>query len=630
LGSCGTTDRPLIKRGDRVNRITSQPPENSWTAVEEVALLSALVLCPLLYSFHQSSFLVPKETYAAVAVAAALAARYAAGPLRPVFGAGLFGMALAAYAAVSAASVAWSVSWYWTVRSTGAAVLATVFFALAAERCRSPRFVARGLAAIIITGVAVAALSVLQLAGPGRLLFPRFPGNPQTMYSTFGNDSIVAGYLVVSAPLLAGYLLVENRRGRIVAAMCAVLLVIYALLALLTRGAWIAVTVAGLCVLGTLIRTGRRALAKKAVRLMVIGVCGAVLFGVVQSVVPGTATGGTTFVERLRSSFDLSQPGIADRWKVFLAAAYIVRDHPVAGAGAGTFGFLAPRYQGEVFSAHGRPADLLPSQEEPFYVHNEYMQPVAEMGVAGLAVMLAMVIAGTREVTRLWRKGVRTRQNDVLLCGGTGALLAVAVFGTTHFPFHVVSHTLAFLFTMAAFHGYYHCEECVQQQVAEESQTRSNRSGLGRRAAVVCLIPLVVSVPAIWHLVADRLYWDGYLMEKQQPGASPEAVHRLELAARLDPYNGRILTAYGWALANRYRWTEALGCFERAQSSWDTAVLHDNLGIVNEKLGRQEAAERHYRMAVYRDPAMTETEDRPADIEPHGKPGIVRGHALIR
>ncbi len=608
----GNTYRLATERGYRVNGMTLQPPENVWTKVEEVLLLSVLVLCPLLYSFHQSSFLVPKETYAAVAIAVACAVRYVAGPVHPVLHAGWFGAALASYAIVSAASILWSESWYWSVRSTAGTVLAAVFFVLAAERCRTDRFVARGLAAIAATGVAVAALSALQLAGPARFLFPRFPNNPQIMYSTFGNDSVVAGYIVVAAPLLAGYIVAEDRRWRVAGAVCAAALMVYVLLALQTRSAWAALALAAACVVGMLAFTRRRALLSKAVGPAAILLCCAVLFGALQAAVRGTATGTTTLIERVRSAFDSSQPGVADRIKMTSAAAHIIREHPLAGTGIGTFGFLAPKYQSRVFDEHGRRAALTPSQQPPFYVHNEYVQAVAELGVPGLAVMVALLVTGTRKVTRLWRRTEEPehdRVRNLLICGGTGTALAVPVLAATHFPFHVITHSLAFLFTMAAFSGYYHAGVRETQQgeaTAGASSDRWIRCG----AIAVCLVMAAGGITAVWDMAADRLFWDGYMMEMEQGGPSSEALHRLETAARLDPYNGRIAAAYGWALTNRGRWDDALGELTRATESWDTAALHYNLGVVNEELGRPEAAALHYRKAVYRDPGMTDAAAR--------------------
>ena len=120
------------------------------------------------------------------------------------------------------------------------------------------------------------------------------------------------------------------------------------------------------------------------------------------------------------------------------------------------------------------------------------------------------------------------------------------------------------------------------------------------------LVSLVVCTAAVWNLVADRLYWDGFVAEDEQAGISPEALHKLEMAARLDRFNGRTLAAYGWALMNRGRWDEALEHLTRALDAWDMAAVHYNLGVVNEKLGRTDEAAQYYRAALYRDPGMIE------------------------
>jgi len=594
-----------------------------WTRVEEVALLSVLVLCPILYSYNQSSFLVPKETYAAVAIAVACIARCIAAPIRPVLNAGWFGLALASYTVVSAISIAWSVSWYWSVRSTVGVTVATAFFVLAAERCRFPGFIGKGLASIAISGVVVAALSIMQLAGPARLLFPRFPGNPQTMYSTFGNDSFVAGYLVIAAPLVVGYIVADRyRRRRSVAVWtCAALMVIYALLALQTRSAWFALCVACLCTFGAVIRTGRLVLVKEAVRPLTIVICGLALFAAVQSAIPGTTTGSTSLVARIRAVFDRSQPAVADRVKMTLAAEHMIRDQPLAGAGAGTFGFLAPKYQGYVFEKRGRPPALTPSQQSPFLVHNEYLQTVAELGVLGFLLVLAMFVAGAREVARvLHATDSDDRQANLLVCGGTGTILATAVFATAHFPFRIISHALAFLFTMAAFYGYYSSQGNLEQQVYETSRKRA--LGLHRWPAVaVSLVSLSVGTAAVWNLTADRMFWKGYTVENELPGETATALRRLESAAHLDPFRGRISAACGWALANRGRWTDAEPYLDRARGSWDTAAVNYNLAVVSEELGRTDDAVGFYQAALYRNPGLIEAKQQLAVLTERERAG---------
>ena len=77
--------------------------------------------------------------------------------------------------------------------------------------------------------------------------------------------------------------------------------------------------------------------------------------------------------------------------------------------------------------------------------------------------------------------------------------------------------------------------------------------------------------------------------------------------AGFDRFNGRTSAAYGWALANRGRWDEALEQLSKALDTWDMAAVHYNLGVVNEQLGRTDEAARGFRAALHRDPGMADT-----------------------
>ena len=106
----------------------------------------------------------------------------------------------------------------------------------------------------------------------------------------------------------------------------------------------------------------------------------------------------------------------------------MIKDHPVTGTGAGTFSFLAPQYQGNAYEQYGRKTALLPCQEEPFYVHNEYVHFTTELGIPGLIVVAAFLATCVKAIVTVWRTGVTDRMGVALISGGTGSVVGAAVF----------------------------------------------------------------------------------------------------------------------------------------------------------------------------------------------------------
>lgn len=128
-----------------------------------------------------------------------------------------------------------------------------------------------------------------------------------------------------------------------------------------------------------------------------------------------------------------SQDNVASRESLWAVAAQIVRDHPVAGVGAGNFVVVEPEY---TFRNIDLPrVDLV---VRPDVVHNSYLQVLAELGVVGLALFLAVIARSLQLALRAAHTFERRGDHelDVLSRGflvGTVGMLVAYFFATNQY-----------------------------------------------------------------------------------------------------------------------------------------------------------------------------------------------------
>jgi O-antigen ligase len=184
-----------------------------------------------------------------------------------------------------------------------------------------------------------------------------------------GNPNLLATGLVPAAVVVAGLAAtVESVRWRIVAAVTALVLA-GGLAATQSRGGILAALAT---VVAALIFFRRRRLYVLGAALMVAGAA------------VGWLSANPDAWKRI-SSFNNGGSGRSDLWTV---AWRVFEDHPVAGAGLNNFEVVA----GDYIRRPGvlQRGDLI--VDHPHVVHNTYLQLLAENGVIGCALFLAVVV----------------------------------------------------------------------------------------------------------------------------------------------------------------------------------------------------------------------------------------------
>ena len=193
-------------------------------------------------------------------------------------------------------------------------------------------------------------------------------------------------YLMSCVLPLGGYLLVSERRHRVLWGTCCMLL-LGATLATLSRGALVGLT----------------ALAPWAIATRRIPVSGLLLgiAAILSMAAIGFALWAPLLQDRLEQKNSIGEKNITARQALWSAALRMAEDRPLTGVGPGRFGIEAPAY------VRNNPLVL----EKPV-VHNSYLQVMAELGALGLFAFIGFLASSWQLLGRARRHAIAGADED--------------------------------------------------------------------------------------------------------------------------------------------------------------------------------------------------------------------------
>jgi O-antigen ligase/Tfp pilus assembly protein PilF len=477
-------------------------------------------------------------------------------------------------------------------------------------------------------GAALAAVRVQSLLQALIVFWQRWGAGEPRPAGTFYNPNFLAGFLAAGLLLPLGEALFPPpaagggiRRPALRAAESSVLLL--ALLLTGSRGGLLAAA-AGLAVLVG-IRSWRLALGAAAG-------AAALLLAVPN---PWTA--------RLH---DLSRtdPFAWTRLAIWKSAWAMMLDHPVVGVGLGQFEQAGTRYAFPVTSHWARYTRVAEN------AHCEYLQAGAELGVAGLALSVAIPLFLALAARRSWRDLPPASRGVVatLLAG----LASIAAHSAVDFPLHTFPGGLLLVLFAAGVrvHGVTGPERTVELRFRRGYAAAL--VGLAALAAVAAVrpaagfwyfleavgaprdlfhekwaledaprrqVPVAESVRLLaraasidsscapYHRALGSRLFQQYLRGEAGDAALSRALFHLTYAAQLDPINFQYAVNQGQAMtALARRSPPGKGYLEQARGHYRRAAelapfqfpVYESLGALEEELGDPAAAERSFRKAV--------------------------------
>jgi O-antigen ligase len=422
-------------------------------------------------------------------------------------------------------------------------------------------------------GAVVAALwAVLQFLVDFQL-FPQGP-NPA---STFVNRNFFAEFVVCTLPFAALLLARARQSGQIALLAISIGLVIVSILMTGTRSALTAMWLQLLLILPLImwLYRGRLAIGRwdkarwaTAIGMLLLTVVG---FGTIptgNSRIREELRGNTGIERGLRRTAAISpnDTSIGIRMSMWKATATMIRARPLSGVGAGAWESEIPLYQ-----ATG--AQL----ETDYYVHNEFLQLLAEYGLVGWAFLLSLFSYLIASAWRTVRAKSIAAQADapwraITLC----SLLALLMVSNMGFPWRMASTGALFAVCLAALAASDARLGIRGRWAAMALRWSPARSRAAALASVACLaLALYITQQAALSeqkivkatKMALSITASGDPTNPRYNGAKSEMLRLIRQGVAINPHYRKITPMVADELARWGDWRDAIWIWESVLSS---------------------------------------------------------------
>lgn len=522
-------------------------------------LLCATVVSPIVYSFRLTSFLHAKEVVLYLCIGLAALVMFSRRQLSwrgfaaflPlwVFLAGAILLRLLLFpCAVPADAIVETVRW----------ALLLLGAAFAYDLLSQDAWRRRFTDAFLLSAVVIAGLGLIQYARLAPFLFPEFDHYDQRMYSVFGNQDLLGGYLAMAVPFSVYRLVNQPKSDKFSVAAFGILLA--GLLLSGCRAAWFA----ALC--GVLVAMPYKHLTLRG---------GARLGAMTLTLVLALALlAPQSTVERVAQLFGGNDQGLRARLWFWDGTLRMVRDVPLAGLGLGNYGYWSPRYLGEALHAPGGDHHFH-NEAHTVHAHSEPLELGAETGIVGLLCWLWM---GSRLVRRRAPEW--------------GPLAALLIFSCFSFPLHSAPHAWAGLLmagmVLARRGG---------KQFSDSAYRPSHTSAVAAYGSSALCIGLALFYGWALLLPSYRLR-----RAEEHHVAGQPALALYEKAVAHPWPQPAAYEEHAIALAEAGRGMEAIEEFRRALAGRDTGRIYLTLGALALDNGDKEPARRWLRECLARWP----------------------------
>lgn len=521
-------------------------------------------------------------------------------------------------------STFFSLSYSTSLRRLVNLLLLIAFYYLISNNLCQPKLVRTSACILTLAGGIVALYGILQYFG---LTWIQYHGTGGTMVASFNNVNLLGGFLAFCLPL-AVTLTVDTisrwwgiAKQRVILTGVVILMVInmglmfVVLLLSGTRGAWLG-AIGGIVIVAAVMFNRQYQRKRRIVWHLVF-----VLFVLLALVILLNYVQGGTLNQRFLSIVNVADLSTQHRLAMWQTALSMVRERPLLGAGIGTFGDVHPRYQGAyLIKEQGVFAGL------SRYVHNDYLEIAAGIGLPGLVIFLWLLVCAYRQGTNKWN-------NHFLLVGYIGSLTTLLIHSIFHYGLQTPTGSMLFWFTLGIISGNKIPPNCggenrnrnkVPSPLQGESKNRNKvpsplrgegkgeGEGDGEGKRKYKGVRIVLTVLAVW-----LMFWtvkgaiaDFYFNCASAPAReirAEEKEHFYRKAIWFNPHHAEARCNLGNTLRRLERIGEAEQQYRKViQTNPYYPEAHFNLADLLGTLGRKEEAAAEYARAIELNPAYAE------------------------
>jgi len=488
--------------------------------------------------------------------------------------------------------------WYFSIEEMGRYLAMILLFFLVQKLIYSKGRLKWTLWTLFAAAILSTGLGWLQFLG--HPLYDWGQGADVPLVSTFGNPNFLAGFLLLTTPVIAGYLLGTKKLPMKIVLSLLVAAQVYLIFATGTRTAFLGLLVAvGIFVFLTfrffIMGTEREIPAKW------FGIAVILILVILAAVVYINPEG---IIEDLAQVPDLQRGTQRVRWIMWTGSTRAALDKPLTGHGHGIFQLVFPNYRPRFYHRFR-------VSHNTRHSHNEFMEVIMETGVIGLAFfLLVMVVFSVLAYRFLYRS--RSTFYSWLIIGLTSSIYGSLAQNFASVNLRWMSSTftfwLIFSLTIAAIRiACDHAENRIQLKKKQTSKRQKLLPPLSWRTGFHVVIGLIflITVHQFYEVFMGDLYLKQmntriHAVEAGQPGV--DWTFPLESGERSIEYNPYHLSAlYKLAYVNLQ-----LGNYQEAGEAYDRltdlapnyAQVHNNVALVHDYEGNPYRKLLHFEWAT--------------------------------
>ncbi len=380
---------------------------------------------------------------------------------------------------------------------------------------------------ITFTGAIVSFYEILQFIGLDPINWGDVPFEQRRSFSTFGNPDLLAGYLVLALPCALVMFFDDTNRRWLHGGGFFIIAV--GLITALTRSGWIGAIVG---IVATLILVGR-ALKEHRRELAIVGAAFAVVLVAVS--IYSASVPSLSVTKKFKGAFTLSSGTAANRFEIWKAGWFMVKERPLFGQGLDTYRLASEKHETKRYVSLVRGGTVSDN------AHNYFIQLAAGGGPLAAVLMFGFFFAW------IWRMvQVRPRAPDessrlYIIGGAAGArgYLATMMFGIS-----IVGATSTFWLLMGALSGY---TSRLTPEYKRADAARWNQGAKMAASLSLLLVSLAIAGFSVAMYVGDIYFVQGL---KAQGRNVAESHAYMDKARRLYPGNGRVPSRLGQIYLN--------------------------------------------------------------------------------
>ncbi len=424
--------------------------------------------------------------------------------------------------------------------------------------------------------------------------------------STIGQKNWTSNYLALIFPIMFSYFLLEKSKRKKIFYFVALSIVYATLMICQSRGIWISISLTSIFAIYIIFKFNLIKTFKENQKWLILLIFIFIIITIIYSTDNPLNKGAITVTERVMSTFDEKDPSINTRFLIWKNDLQMIRDRPFLGGGLGSFRLNYLNYQAKYL------------QDNPSYIkywahageaHNGYLQIGAEMGLIGLGIFLSIIFIFYNLILKYLKKESRDNEKIIVF----GLLMGITCFlihSLFSFPLHVPALGSAFFIIVGLTIVYLKDFRFSKFGNSKKGNKNVIKRQSSRLTILFTILILLVTIFVIDSLVIRPYLAEVYAYKGRENLAFAKynnALSDFEYAAKLDPYNGRILLNLGATYYNLGFFEEAEKTLQQSKEYYNDRNIYRNLGLCYMKLERFQEAEEEFKHAIYLDPKFTKT-----------------------